>query len=224
MRINQRIVTLLTIGALCFSVTPASADTYRWKDKEGNTHYGAAVPAEYAEQPYDVLNSQGVVIEHVEDTSIPLEVLAEQQIQGRKPLISEEERLRQSDRLLVVQYRSEDDITNALELQLAQLGYDSRLIKQSYDSANTAIRDQIAQAADQQRANLPISEEQQKGIDGLYARRSRDERKLVSLARRELTIRDRFQAYLDRYRFLTIKNRGGDQANDQNEDQSADPG
>ena len=224
MRINQRIVTLLTIGALCFSVTSASADTYRWKDKEGNTHYGAAVPAEYAEQPYDVLNSQGVVIEHVEDTSIPIEVLAEQQIQGRKPLISNEERLRQSDRLLVVQYRSEDDITNALELQLAQLGYDSRLITQSYDSANTAIRDQIAQAADQQRANLPISEEQQKGIDGLYARRSRDERKLVSLARRELTIRDRFQAYLDRYRFLTIKNRGGDQANDQNEDQSADPG
>jgi len=224
MRINQRIVTLLTIGALCFSVTSASADTYRWKDKEGNTHYGATVPAEYAEQPYDVLNSQGVVIEHVEDTSIPIEVLAEQQIQGRKPLISNEERLRQSDRLLVVQYRSEDDITNALELQLAQLGYDSRLITQSYDSANTAIRDQIAQAADQQRANLPISEEQQKGIDGLYARRSRDERKLASLARRELTIRDRFQAYLDRYRFLTIKNLGGDDANDQNEDQSADPG
>jgi len=222
MRINQRIVTLLTIGALCFSVTSANADSYRWKDKEGKTHYGAAVPAEYAEQPYDVLNSQGVVIEHVEDTSIPIDVLAEQEIQGRKPLISDEERLRQSDRLLVVQYQSEEDITDALELQLAQLGYDSRLIKQSYASANTAIRDQVAQAADQQRANLPIAEDQQKGIDGLYARRMRDERKLVSLAKREKAIRDRFQAYLDRYRFLTNKNRGDDEANDQNEDQNED--
>jgi hypothetical protein len=52
----------------------------------------------------------------------------------------------------------------------------------------------------------------------------RDERKLVSLAKREKAIRDRFQAYLDRYRFLTNKNRGGDEANDQNEDQSADAG
>ena len=224
MRIKQRIVALLTTGVLCFSVTSASADSYRWKDKEGKTHYGAAVPAEYAEQPYDVLNSQGVVIEHVEDTSIPIGVLAEQEIQGRKPLISDEERLRQSDRLLVVQYRSEDDITDALELQLAQLGYDSRLINQSYASANTAIRDQVAQAADQQRAHLPISEEQQKGIDDLYARRMRDERKLVSLTKRENAIRDRFQAYLDRYRFLTNKNRGDDEANDQNEDQSEDPG
>lgn len=224
MRINQRIVTLLTIGVLCFSVTSASAETYRWKDKDGKTHYGAAVPAEYAEQPYDVLNNQGIVIEHVEDTSIPIDVLAEQETQGRQPLISDEERLRQSDRLLVVQYRSEDDITNALELQLAQLGYDFRLINQSYASANTAIRDQVAQAADQQRANLPISEEQQKGIDALYARRLRDERKLVSLAKRETAIRDRFQAYLDRYRFLTNKNRGEDEANEQNEDQSADAG
>jgi len=224
MRINQRIVTLLTIGAMCFSVTSANADSYRWKDKDGKTHYGAAVPAEYADQPYDVLNSQGVVIEHVEDTSIPIDVLAEQEIQGRKPLISDEERLRQSDRLLVVQYRSEDEITDALELQLAQLGYDSRLINQSYESANTAIRDQVAQAADQQRANLPISEDQQKGIDGLYARRMRDERKLESLAKRAQAIRDRFQAYIDRYRFLTNKNRGDDEANDQNEDQSADAG
>ena len=224
MRINQRIVMLLTIGALCFSVTSANADSYRWKDKDGKTHYGAAVPAEYAEQPYDVLNSQGVVIEHVEDTSIPIDIMAEQETQGRQPLISDEERLRQSDRLLVVQYRSEDEITDALELQLAQLGYDSRLINQSYASANTAIRDQVAQAADQQRANLPISEDQQKGIDGLYARRMRDERKLESLAKRAQAIRDRFQAYIDRYRFLTNKNRGGDEANDQNEDQSADAG
>ena len=182
------------------------------------------MPAEYAEQPYDVLNNQGIVIEHVEDTSIPIDIMAEQETQGRQPLISDEERLRQSDRLLVVQYRSEDEITDALELQLAQLGYDSRLINQSYASANTAIRDQVAQAADQQRANLPISEEQQKGIDGLYARRMRDERKLESLAKRENAIRDRFQAYLDRYRFLTNKNRGDDEANDQNEDQSADAG
>ena len=202
----------MLIAGICYlSVTSVTADTYRWKDKEGKVHYGAAVPAEYADQPYDVLNSAGVVIDRIEDTSVPLEVIVEEKVKERAPLISDEERQRQADRLLVIQYRSEEEILAALELQLAQLGYDSRLIQQSYDSANTAIRDQVKQAADQQRANLPISAEQQKGIDGLYARRSRDEQKLATLTRRENRIRERFQADIDRYRYLTSKNEDTDQ-------------
>ena len=202
---------MLIAGICCLSVTSVTADTYRWKDKDGKVHYGSAVPAEYADQPYDVLNSAGVGIDHIEDTSIPLEVIVEEKVKERAPLISDEERQRQADRLLVIQYRSEEEILEALELQLAQLGYDSRLIKQSYDSANTAIRDQVKQAADQQRANLPISTEQQKGIDSLYARRARDEKKLATLTRRENRIRDRFQVDIDRYRFLTTKQENTDQ-------------
>jgi hypothetical protein len=218
MRKNSEIRTILIAGILCLSVGTLQAESYRWKDKEGKVHYGAAVPAEYAEQPYDILNSQGIVIEHVEDTSIPIEVIAEERVKKRQPLISDEERERQSDRLLVVQYRSEEDITNALELQIAQLGYDLRLIKQSYDSANTAINDQIAQAADRQRANLPISEDQHQGIENLYTRRARDEKKLASLSRRENAIRDRFQGYLDRYRFLTSENNDEQETQDEQTD------
>ena len=201
---------MLIAGIFCLSVTSVSAETYRWKDKDGKVHYGAVVPAEYADQPYDVLNSAGIVIDHIEDTSIPLEVIVEEKIKERAPLISDEERRRQSDRLLVIQYRSEEDILATLELQIAQLGYDSRLIRQSYDSANTAIRDQVKQAADQQRANLPISAEQQQGIDSLYARRARDETKLAALSKRENRIRDRFQADIDRFRYLTTEKENTD--------------
>jgi len=201
---------MLIAGIFCLSVTSVSAETYRWKDKDGKVHYGAAVPAEYADQPYDVLNSSGIVIDRIEDTSIPLEVIVEEKIKERAPLISDEERRRQSDRLLVIQYRSEEDILATLELQIAQLGYDSRLIRQSYDSANTAIRDQVKQAADQQRANLPISAEQQQGIDSLYARRARDEKKLTALSKRENRIRDRFQADIERFRFLTTEQENAD--------------
>jgi hypothetical protein len=107
---SPRIVAILIAGIISLSVSSLAADTYRWKDKDGKVHYGAAVPAEYAEQPYDILNKAGIVIEHVEDTSVPIEVRVEEEIQGRKPLISEEERRRQSDRLLVIQYRSEEEI------------------------------------------------------------------------------------------------------------------
>jgi hypothetical protein len=188
---------------LWLSVTVVYAETYRWKDKDGRVHYGAVVPAEYANQPYDILNNAGMVIEHVEDTSMPEEIRAEKKVQERSPLISQEERERQADRLLVIQYRSEEEILSALELEIAQLGYDTRVINQSYESANLAIKDQIRQAADQQRANMPISEDQQKGIDKLYVRRAADERKLAAVQSRENKIRARYEKDLERYRYLT---------------------
>lgn len=195
---------------LWLSVTAVHAETYRWKDKDGRVHYGAVVPAEYANQPYDILNNAGMVIEHVEDTSMPEEIRAEKKVQERSPLISQEERERQADRLLVIQYRSEEEILNALELEIAQLGYDTRVINQSYESANLAIKDQIRQAADQQRANMPISEDQQKGIDKLYVRRAADERKLAAVQSRENKIRARYEKDLERYRYLTSTDEGDD--------------
>ena len=205
----QRIVIL--IGSICLLVASVSADTYRWKDKDGKTHYGAAVPAEYADQPYDVLNSSGMVIDHVEDTREPLEVRAERIVKERAPLISDEERQRQSDRLLVIQYNSEEAIDEALELEIAQLGYDAKIINQSFDSTTTAIRDQVRLAANQQRSGKPIIDKQQKEIDKLYRRLDRDVKRISKLDAREARIRSRFQSDLERYQRLTSDNQADDE-------------
>lgn len=207
----QRNVLIAVASSLCLLAVPVAADTYRWKDKEGKVHYGAAVPAEYAEQPYDVLNSAGIVIEHVEDTTEPVGQREQRKSQERAPLFSDEERQRQSDRLLIIQYRSDADIQEALELELAQLGYDSMIINQSYDSTTTAIRNQIRQAADQQRTGSTITEGQQKQIDKLYRRLARDEKRLAVLDSREAKIRDRFTADLKRYQKLTNKQQEDDE-------------
>lgn len=206
------IMTVLVAGILSLSAVSVSAETYRWKDKDGKVHYGVTIPAEYASQPYDILNSAGIVIEHVEDTSIPLDVIEEKKEElGRQPLISEDERRIQSDKLLVIQYRSEEDITSALDLEIAQLGWDSRLIDQSFESTSTSIRNQIRQAADQQRAGKEISADQQKEIARLYARRARDERRQSAIQEREQKIRTRFQNDLERYRSLTSENKEVDE-------------
>ena len=170
------------------------------------------VPSEYADQPYDVLNNAGVVIEHVEKSTIPLEVKVEEEIKGKQPLISDEERQRQTDRLLVIQYKSEEDIQTALDLELAQLGNDIKLIRQSQASTATTLREQISLAANRQRANLEISADQHDMINKLYIRRENDEQKLLAVKRREDRIRDRFQAKVERYRHLTSKNRAIDEA------------
>ena len=192
-------VLFLATGLLVSAVT-ASAESYRWKDKDGNTHYGAAVPAEYANMPYDVLNNSGLVIRHVEDSREPLEEVVEEVIKEKSPLIPDFERRQQQDRLLVIQYDSEEAISKALELELAQVGNDSMLVNKSYDSTRTAIRGHVRQAADQQRSGRVISEEQNKEINKLYSRLISDEKKLASLVRREKRVHTRFTTDLENYR------------------------
>lgn len=206
---KRSIVLLLVTGILGLTVSPLAAETYRWKDKDGKVHYGASVPAEYADQPYDILNNAGIVIERVEDTSISMDVLEaeKEKKKERGPLISEEIRRQQADQLLVLQYSSEEEILKALELEVAQLGYDFKMIEQSFASTNKAIRDQIRLAADQQRANMPVNEKQKKVIAALYSRRKQDEKRRRAIKNRERDIRDRFQDELERYRFLTSKNK-----------------
>lgn len=204
-------LAVLVAGVAGLLAASAVAETYRWKDKEGKVHYGAAVPAEYADQPYDILNSAGIVIEHVEDTSEPIVVIEEKKTQERAPLISDEERRIQADRLLVIQYRSVDEIMSALELQIDQLRYDSRLIDQSFESTSTSLRNQIKQAAERQRSGQQVSADQQKEIDRLYVRLAKEERRRSTLQEREQNIRDRFQKDLERYRFLTSENKEVDE-------------
>jgi len=205
------LVVILTTAIFCLSVSSLSADTYRWKDKDGKVHYGASVPPEHADMPYDILNNSGMVILHVENTTIPVEVLVEQKIEEEEPLISDKERQRQSDRLLMVQYSAEEDVQAALELQLSQLSNAVKIIDQSYDSTNKAIRDQVRLAGDQQRANQQISADQREGINQLYARRARDDRKRAKIAERENQIRLKFQSDLERFRALTAKNNKADE-------------
>lgn len=201
---RTRIVAILIAGICSLAVTSLAADSYRWKDKDGKVHYGATVPAEYADQPYDIINSAGLVIKHVEDTSLPLEVIAEEKItEEESSLIAQEKRQMQFDRLLVVRYSSEEDVMKALELEISQLDYDLNVIARSSDVTTAAIREQISQAADRQRAGEQISAEQQKSIDQLYARQIRDEKRRLSMGKREDRIRARFEAELERYRYLT---------------------
>ncbi len=203
----SRIITGLLVF-IVFLPTLVAADTYRWRDKEGNLHFGESVPAEYAGLPYDVVNDAGLVIKHVEKGDVPPDVVMkeEKKSEGRAPLISVEERRRQADRYLLLQYKSEEDIQHELEMELSQMAYDLRINQQSMDSTKAAIRSQLRDLADQQRAGQVISDEQRQEVDKLYARLSSDKRKLARLDQQGETIRTRFQTNLERFRYLTSQN------------------
>jgi hypothetical protein len=118
---------------------------------------------------------------------------------------------------LLVQYSSEEEINQALELEIAQLSYDSNIINQSFESASTALMNQIKVAANKQRAHQKVSADQQKDIDKLYARRDQDSKRQQAIKSRENRIRERFQTNLERYQILTSD---PEETNEDNSDNS----
>ncbi len=107
-----------------------------------------------------------------------------------------------SDRLLVLKYHSEEEITEAMNVEIGNLAYDELLIEQSQASALKSMAGQIREAADRQRAGLPADPKIDKAIRDLQQRMRQGIRDRESLRAREASIRAVFMAELERYRYL----------------------
>ena len=80
---------------------------YKWTDKDGIIHYGDSIPPEYAEQPKQVLNDQGVTVEHLEGKKTPEQLEAER---AARELEAEKALQRRADRTLLNTYLNVDEI------------------------------------------------------------------------------------------------------------------
>ena len=56
---------------------------YKWVDEHGVTHYGDQIPPEYAAQEHQVINAQGIEIEHTDAQKTPEQLAAEEQKEDR---------------------------------------------------------------------------------------------------------------------------------------------
>lgn len=222
---NTRIAAVLAVFSLVLSSLAWAENVYRWRDENGKVHYGATLPPEYANSPYEVLNSQGVVIEEVTDPLAKQKAPAKNQKSAKpEPLFTEDEVRMRSDRLLMLRYHSEDDIRDAMEVEVAQLGYDARLINQTMTSAMTSLAGQVKNAADRQRAGMPVAEETETSINKLRQRIRNNERSLAALKTREKNIRATFEKELERYRYLENGGTPGQFQKAESPDPEADTG
>ena len=195
---------------------------YRWVDEDGNVHYTESLPPDHRDTGHDVLNERGIVLD--EDQKLTPEKVEEQKTEEQqkeeeanelprdssnlprpKPLYTEAEKKARMDSLLMLRYDSEQEIIDAMNVEIKQLNYDRRLLEGSRDSMNEAYRGQIRVAANKQRAGKPVSEDDRREMDGLQAKLAENARDLAALDQREQNIRAEFQAQLDRYRFLVEK-------------------
>ena len=89
------------------SATAQNGHVYKWVDADGVTHYGDSVPAEYADFPKEVINDQGVVVNHLEGKKTEEQLAAEQKA---RELQTQKELQRRADQALLATYLSVDEI------------------------------------------------------------------------------------------------------------------
>jgi hypothetical protein len=207
-------ITFLLIAGVILAANASAAEVYRWVDENGEVHYSESLPPNFQDQGHDVLNERGIVLD--EDQSLtptpPEEVPEEEQLQELprdssglqrpKALYSEAELQRRMDNFLMLRYGSEQEITDAMNVEIKQLDYDRRLLTTTRESMEEAYRGQIRQAANRQRAGQQVAEQAAIEINRLQVRLAENSRTLDNMDIREVDIRAEFGKQLERYRFL----------------------
>jgi hypothetical protein len=110
-------LALVPVAALAAS-SNASGDNdkhYSWVDKNGERHYGDAVPPEYAQTERRVLNNQGVEVGHVDGLK------SAQQVAEERRIAQEIAAKAQHDRFLLTTYTSSRDIERLRDERLDQI-------------------------------------------------------------------------------------------------------
>ena len=182
--------------------TSANRQEYSWVDKNGERHYGDAVPPEYSQAERRVLNSQGVEIQHVD-----AEKNAQEQAEQRKREQAIAQRA-QHDRFLLTTYTSTKDIERLRDERLDQLDGQIKAATAYIESLEARL-DTLQQRAllfkpyntkpDARRMPDDLAEQLVRASNELRAqRRSMDRRRQEQAA-----VRAQFEADIARYRELT---------------------
>ena len=207
--------TVLFISAAILAAGSAmAAKVYRWVDENGEVHYSETLPPDIKVKKHDELDERGIV--RAEDQSLvppPPEPESEpdpnelpRDSSGMKrpdALYSEEELQRRMDAFLLLRYGSEQEIQDAMTVEIKQLEYDRLLLQTSRESMSEAYRGQVREAANRQRSGVEVDPKIIHSISKLQARLETNGKSLDKLQAREDEIIADFGAELERYQFLT---------------------
>jgi len=207
-------IAFLLLAGVLLAGNACAAEVFRWVDENGEVHYSESLPPDFQDQGHDVLNERGIVLdedqvltppktEEVPEIEQPQELPRDSSgMQRPKSLYSEAEMQRRMDNFLMLRYDSEQEIADAMNVEIKQLAYDRRLLETTRNSMRDSYRGQIREAANRQRAGQQVDKDVVLAIEQLQARLVTNGLSMENLEIRELAIRTEFEKQLDRYRFL----------------------
>lgn len=137
---------------------------YRYRDKDGSMVIDSNLPAEYANEGYDIVSPRGNVIERVpakkSDERLKQEALLRQQEEKEKQQAlrekKEQEEQRKKDALLLKMYSSVDDIVRSRDAKLSSLEVLVGITKENIKRQSQILQQTQLKADVFQKNNQPI--------------------------------------------------------------------
>ncbi len=180
----------------------SSHPNYSWVDKNGERHYGDAVPPEYAQQERRVLNNQGVEIQRVD-----AEKNAQQLAEERKRTQAIQDRA-QHDRFLLTTYTSTKDIERLRDERLDQIDGQIKATMAYIESLDARLKTLQQRALNFKPYNSkPDARRMPDDLAEQLVRASNEERtqrrSMDRHKQEQISVRAQFEADIARYRELT---------------------
>jgi len=188
---------------LCFSST-VLANTYKWVDEHGKTHYGDTIPAQYAGQGTSEMDKKGLIIKKTPAALSPDQrkaqegALASQKVEALKVM----ERSRK-DKALLNTYSTEQEIDMARDRNLTQIDLAAQSDQVRQKSAQTRLTKFRNQSYDLIRAKKAVSAELKQDIENAEKEVAQINATLRQHLQNKEAARTRFEGDKTRYRDLT---------------------
>lgn len=186
------------------SAKPSQGRNYMWVDKDGQRHYGDAVPPEFSQGESRVLNNQGVELQRDNARRNA------QQLEEDKRRQQDQQQRQQHDRFLLTTYTSIRDIERLRDERLDQIDGQIKaavLYNESLDARLKAMQTRAQQfkpyntSAKARRMPDDLAEELVRASG-----ETRAQRKALEGRRQDLIkVRAQFDADIARYRELTSR-------------------
>lgn len=147
-------------AVLCLVLAmPVSAEMYRYETEEGKTVMSNTLPREALQQGYEVLDSNGRVMEKIPPPPTKEELAKRQRERERqKRLEKKREEQKKRDRRLLRQYSAPDDAVRALHRKLKERFGTVQLKLANIKSIESQIAELQNRAANQERAGREVSD------------------------------------------------------------------
>jgi len=155
--LSVSIIVSLGLTGLAIAQTTPGGVRYRWVDASGLPHYSDSLTADALKYGYDIINSNGMVMTHIQRELTPAERAAAQkqadEEAARKRALAEQ---KARDIQLLNTYADEDALKSEQQQVLQNLDEQMSTTRMNLHSQDTALTDLLNRAADEERAKKPV--------------------------------------------------------------------
>ncbi|SET54514.1 MULTISPECIES: DUF4124 domain-containing protein [Marinobacter] len=193
-----RLTTCIIAASCLLFANLADARMYRYKDDSGQLVISNTVPQEASTRGYEILNSQGRVIDRVAPAP------TEEELRRREEEKRQQEQAkaqREQDRALLRRYSHPDDAVRALHRKITELEGLNQLKRGNISVIESQLDSEQSRAADLERSGREIPDATLQKIDRLESQIRDIEAEIASQEQEIEQLRER---YLDDIRRLEV--------------------